>query len=334
MSGLLINRVHLDRHAELLARLATPEGSGGNPIQVIVVPEGESPPPLEPEVIASIKGAFFARDYANPANSRRLLGIARRAPNLKWMHLGNAGADDPIFHELMDRGVALTSSAGVTSEPIAQSAITGLLALNRGFPMWFDAQRRHEWARDDDHLPRDLRGQTMVVLGLGGIGGHIARFARAFGIHVIGVRRRPAGIEDGVDEWASPDRLREVLPRADVLAITVPLTAQTHHLIDAEMIGLMPRGAILINVARGPIIVESALIDAIRSGQLGGAYLDVFEEEPLPADSEIWDLPNVIVSPHDAGRSAGNTERIAVVFAEELEGWVLGRPSSRAVTDR
>lgn len=320
---LLLNRVIADRHAGFLA---TFDG-----LEVIVVPEGEGEV-LAPDNLARVQGAFFVNLPGTPA--RRLLGSVRRAPNLQWLHLGHAGSDAPVFQEMLDRGIVVTNSAGVTAEPIAQSAIAGLLALNRGIPLWLDAQRRHAWELHDEALPRDLAGQTMVVVGLGSIGGRLARYARAFGLRVVGVRRTPAAIEDGVEEWLPPDRLREALPRADVLAITVPLTSDTRGLIDAGAIALLPHGAVVLNVARGPIIDEPALIEALRSGRVGGAYLDVFDEEPLPAESPIWDLPNVIVSPHDAGRSAGNDARIDAVFREELVRWLNGEESPRAVRDR
>src|SRR5262249_36249220 len=148
---------------------------------------------------------------------RRVLGSALRAPNLRWLHLGLSGVDDSAFQALMERGVVITNSAGTTAEAIAQSAMAGLLALNRGLPHWLDAQRRHPGEPDADdatreQLPRELRGQTMVVFGLGHIGRCVGQFARAFGIRVIGVRRTPASTEDGVDEWAPPDRLPSVLP--------------------------------------------------------------------------------------------------------------------------
>jgi phosphoglycerate dehydrogenase-like enzyme len=320
---LLLNRAVADRHADFLAGL--------DGLEVIVVPEGEGETLTEAE-LARVEGAFFMNLPGTP--SRRLLGSVRRAPNLRWLHLGHAGSDAPVFQEMMDRGIVVTNSAGVTAEPIAQSAIAGLLALNRGIPLWLDAQRRHVWELHDESLPRDLAGQTIVIVGLGSIGGRLAHYARAFGLRVVGVRRTPAGIEDGVDEWLPPDRLREALPRADVLAITVPLTSDTRGQIDASALALLPAGAVVLNVARGPIVEEGALIEALRSGRLGGAYLDVFDEEPLAAESPIWDLPNVIVSPHDAGRSAGNAARIDAVFREELQRWLRGEDSPRAVRDR
>lgn len=332
MRGILLSEAMAQRHAALLARLRNAEASNGNPVEAIAIPAGESGV-LPEDVLASVRAAFISTDVIADARlERRGFGTARRAPNLEWLHIGFAGTDTPIFRELMDRGVTVTNSSGAAAEPIAQTAIAGMLALNRGFPRWADLQRRHEWKRQR-HAPPDLRGQTMVVLGLGAIGLHIARFARTFGLHVIGVRRTPTSPADGIDEWVPPDRLREVLPRADWLAIAMPLTSQTHHLIDAAALSLLPRGAHILNVARGAIVDEAALVEALRSGHLGGAYLDVFEVEPLPETSPLWNMSNVIVTPHDSSVSAGNAARFDAIFAEQLELWAAGRPFTRVVRE-
>jgi len=255
------------------------------------------------------------------------------------MHLGHSGADDPIFQELMSRGVVLTNSAGVAAEPIAQSAMAGLLALNRGIPGWIEAQRRHAWKPSPDQaspedLPAELGQQRMLVFGLGSTGSYVARYARAFGIHVSGVRRTPATIEDGVDDWFPPERLGELLPSADILVIAAPLTAQTRGVIDAAALDLLPAGAVVINVARGEIMDEQALSARLASGRIAGAYLDVFATEPLPSDSPLWDLPNVIISPHESARSAGTRARVEAILKEELERWLRGEDSPRRVADR
>lgn len=320
------------RHSDLLARLGQPAQTHGDPVSPVLIPEGANGV-LADEVLDSIRAAFISTDVIADARiERRGFGTARRARNLEWLHIGFAGTDTPVFRELMDRGVAVTNSSGAASEPIATTAIAGMLALSRGFPRWAALQQRHEW-RQRQYSPPDLRGQTIVVLGLGSIGTEVARLARGFGLRVIGVRRTPAGSADGVDEWIPPDRLNEVLPRADWLALTIPLTPQTHHMIDAAALALLPEGAHILNVARGAIIDEAALIEALRSGHLGGAYLDVFEVEPLPEASPLWNLPNVIVSPHDSNVSAGNAARFDAIFAEQLELWATGKPLTRTVSN-
>ena len=174
----------------------------------------------------------------------------------------------------------------------------------------------------------------MVVLGLGAIGSWVARYAQPYGMHIVGVRRTPAGVEDGVDEWAHPDALASVLPRAEVLVITLPLTAQTDGLLDTPMLDLLPPGAVVVNVSRGQVVDEAALAERLASGRIVGAYLDVFEEEPLPEDSALWGLPNAILSPHEAGRSAGSQPRIDAIFREEVERWLRGEESPRLVQER
>jgi phosphoglycerate dehydrogenase-like enzyme len=301
-------------------------------LEVIVAPEEEAGL-LSAEQLARIEAAFFNLGSGMVAR-RKVLGSALRAPNLRWLHLGHSGVDDPAFQTLLQRGVVVTNSAGVTAEPIAQSAIAALLALNRGLPHWLDAQHRHAWeptSGPPEELPDELGGQTLVVFGLGSIGTRLASYARVFGLYVIGVRRTPAGAEDGIDEWESPDRLAEVVARADVLALTAPLTAETRGIFDAAMLDRLPPRAIILNVSRGELLDEAALAARLASGRLGGAYLDVFEQEPLPPDSPLWDLPNAIISPHDSARSAGTQPRVDAIFLEEVARWLRGEESPRRV---
>lgn len=167
-------------------------------------------------------------------------------------------------------------------------------------------------------MPRDLAGQTAVIVGLGHIGREIARLARALGLKVIGVRRSALAPGDPVDELCPPSRLAEIAPRADWLILACPLTEQTRGMVDAALLARLPRNARLINIARGEIVDESALVEALRTRRLAGAYLDVFEHEPLPQDSPLWDLPNVIVSPHNSSAASGNDARIFEIFLENL----------------
>lgn len=272
-----------------------------------------------------VEAAFFSGDVF-PDYSRQFFSAARKAPRLKWLHVFNAGVDHPIYTEMLERGVRLTTSSGSTAGPIAQTAIMGLLALARGFPRWLHAQRRHEWNPERKTPPNDLRGQTTIVLGLGKIGAEIARLARVLGLKVIGVRRGPRRPEDPVDELHPPAALPGLLPRCDWLIIACPLTPETRGLVDARLIAALPRGARIINVARGEIVAEQALIAALRSGHLAGAFLDVFETEPLPPESPLWDLPNVLVTPHNSAAAAGNDERVLAIFLDNLGRWHRGEP--------
>jgi phosphoglycerate dehydrogenase-like enzyme len=273
--------------------------------------------------------AFLTRDVqfspSYPAFGNALL----RCTTVKWVHFPSTEIDHHAFvAALHRRGVILTTSAGSNGEPVAQTAITGLLMLARGFPHWLDAQRRHAWERfEGAAVPRDLRGQTVVVVGLGTIGGTIARLCSALGMRVIGIRRNPtSGTGAPLEEVHSPAALVDLLPRCDWLVLACPHTPDTHHMIDATALASMRPGAGLVNVARGGLVDEAALREALASGRLACAYLDVFEHEPLPADSPLWDMQNVIITPHNAAASSGNDERAAEQFFENLRRWSRNEP--------
>ena len=268
--------------------------------------------------------AFFSEDVF-PDFSRQFFSSVRKAPNLKWLHVFNAGVDHPIYAEMLARGVRLTTSSGSNAEPIAQTAIASLLLLARNFPRWLAAQRQHRWdpMRTPD-VPHDLKGQTALILGLGNIGNEIARLARALGLRVIGVRRGGKKPGDYADELHPVTALDELLSRAEWLVVSCPLTAETRGLIDARALAKLPAGARVINVSRGEIVDEAALIQALKRRQLVGAYLDVFEKEPLPPDSPLWDMPNVIVTPHNSAAAAGNEARVNKIFLDNLGRWSRG----------
>jgi phosphoglycerate dehydrogenase-like enzyme len=269
--------------------------------------------------------AYFSSDIF-PKHTKQFFSATRKAPALKWMQVFNAGVDHPVFATVLERGVRLTTASGTAAEPIAQTAIAGLLMLARSFPHWLAHQRRHEWKPlDPPNFPRDLRGQTLLVVGLGAIGIEIARLARLLGLHVIGVRRSQTAVAH-VDEMHTPDELAELLPRCDWLALACPLTNETRGLFDGALLGCLPHGARLINISRGEVLDEAALIAALESGRLGGAYLDVFQQEPLPAGSPLWNLPNVIVTPHNSNASAGNEPRINALFLANLMRWQNNQP--------
>jgi D-2-hydroxyacid dehydrogenase (NADP+) len=330
MPTLLVSPVVLENHAAELQAIRDAATIGGLEI-ISLPPDGQA----TEELVESISAAFISTDLTRGGDIRRYFGAIRRAPNIEWLHIGWAGTDAPVVQELMDRGVKVSNSSGVTSEPIALTVIGAMLSLHRGFPRWNQLQREKTWLqRTPDEAPPDLRGQTMTVLGLGAIGAYIAQFAKGFGLHVIGVRRTPCGPGDPVDEWCSPDRLRDVLPRTDWLAITIPLTSATRGLIGRDALALLPRGAHILNVARGAIIDEDGLIESLRDGHIAGAYLDVFTTEPLDTASPLWEMPNVIVSPHDSSPSQGNQARAERIFLEELQRWATGQPVSRLVTER
>jgi len=327
MTAILVSdRLAADQTDQLVAAAQ----GGGRAVEFIRLPA--DPEARLPEAdLARIEVAFYSIDVFQ-GRSRSFFSAVRKAPNLRWLHVFNAGVDHPIFGEMLDRGVRVTNSAGTTAVPIAQTAIGGLLMLARGFPHWLDGQRRRAWEpMRGSEQPDDLAGQTICVLGLGGIGAEIARLAAALGMNVVGIRRSPRRPDDPVAEIQPPAALAQVLPRCRWLAIACPLSAETRRLVDAAMLARLPRGARLINVARGEIVDEAALIEALRSGHLAGAYLDVFEQEPLPAASPLWDLPSVIVTPHNSAASTGNAPRVFALFVHNLGQWARGLPLTNEV---
>lgn len=310
-------------HARFGGRIAEAAARESVPVELIVLP-ADSTARLPDTDCARVEAAFFSPDVF-PEFSRQFFSTARKAPQLKWLHVFNAGVDHPIYTEMLERGVRLTTSSGTAAVTIAQTAIMGLLALARGLPRWLAARDRREWSpATGAAAPRDLEGQSIVVLGMGKIGTQIARLAKALGLHVIGVRRGPRKPDDPVDELHPPSALMDLAPRCDWLVIACPLTPETRGLVDAALLSRLPRGAHLINIARGEIADESAVIEALRSRHLAGAYLDVFATEPLPRESPLWDLPNAIVTPHNAGASAGSEGRILELFVGNLARWHRG----------
>ncbi|HTO05655.1 MAG TPA: D-2-hydroxyacid dehydrogenase [Myxococcota bacterium] len=320
--SLLVSARVQERFGESLDRAARAGGLELRPVPLPADPEAR----LAAEACARVEAAFFSVDLL-PAGSRAFFAAALAAPKLRWLQTFNAGIDHPIFARFPERGVRVTTAAGASAEPIAQTALAGMLMLARGFPHWLEAQRRREWLPHAvSALPGDLAGQVLVVFGLGGIGCELARLARAVGLYVIGVRRSPAQPGDPVDELHGPERLRELLPRADWLALTCPLTPETRGAIDAAALALLPEGARIVNVARGGIVDETALYELLRAGRLGGAYLDVFAAEPLPRESPLWTAPNVIVTPHNSAATRGAEARQLAIFLDNLTRFGRGEP--------
>jgi phosphoglycerate dehydrogenase-like enzyme len=328
MTAILIShRFHQTSGAALLARAA----ESGVALEPIVLPADQDAR-LAADACKRIEIAYFSQDLV-PDFSRQFFSACYKAEQMRWLHAFNAGTDHPVFDQMLERGVRLTTSSGANAEPVGVSAATGMLMLARGFPAWMDAQRRHAWEPvRGDSAPGDLRGQSLLLVGVGEIGKVMARIAQALGMHVIGVRRSPRQPEDPVNEMHPPEALDQLLPRAQWLALACPLTDATRRMIDAVRLARLPSGAHVINVARGEIIDEQALTAALASGSLGGAYLDVFEHEPLPADSPLWDLPNVLLSPHNASASRGNDARATEIFLENLGLRARGEPMKNEVT--
>lgn len=327
MTAILLSyRFHQASGAALLARAA----ELGVALEPIVLPADQHAR-LDADACKRIEIAYFSQDLV-PDFSRQFFSACYKAEQLCWLHVFNAGTDHPVFGHMLERGARVTTSSGANAEPVGVTAAAGMLLLARGFPGWIAAQHRHAWEPvRGDSAPEDLRGQTLLLVGVGEIGKTLARIARALGMCVIGVRRSSRQRDDPVDEMHAPAALDQLLPRAQWLALTCPLTAETRGMIDARRLARLPNGARIINVARGEIIDEQALIAALSSGHLGGAYLDVFEKEPLPADSPLWDLPNVVLSPHNAAASSGNDARATAIFLHNLALRTRGEPMKNEV---
>jgi phosphoglycerate dehydrogenase-like enzyme len=255
----------------------------------------------------------------------RLAWAIRTAPGLRFVQGTLAGAGQQVRRaeltpDELER-VAICSASGVHAVPLAEWSMFGLLAFTKGLPrLRRDAAQRY-WA----HYPTtELRGQTLLVVGVGAIGLEVARLASAFGMRVVGVKRSVGTELPHVDSLHSPDELGELVGEAHAIVVTLPLTDETRGLIDRETIGRMRDGAIFVNVGRGRVVDEEALIEALRSGKLAGAALDVTYKEPLPPESPLWDMENVILSPHTAALSWHENERIVELFAENLRRYLRG----------
>jgi len=276
--------------------------------------------------------AFMTREVtgkSNPGNpTPELAGfdaVIRKSPGLKWLQIHPAGAERPIYRELRGRGVKVTTASGATAVTVSHSVLGALIAINRRFPLLADAQRRHAWEpRLGERSPRDLKGQSAVIVGMGPIGRNIAALLKVLGMASIGVRRtaEPARGFERVIAYAD---LPGVLPQADWLILCCPASPLTRGLANAAVFAAMPAGSHFINVSRGEIAVEKDVIAALRSGHLAGAYLDVFEREPLDPASPLWDMPNVLISPHTASHSLGQNEAIFEIFLENLARFRAGQ---------
>lgn len=317
--GLFANHDFLQMYAERVHEICA---AHGREVQLIGAPQGEeklSDAALRAVTVATFNGYWEVDERF----TRRFFGVLLRAPRLQWFHVPNAGVDHPVFGALLARGVVLTTSAGASAAAVAHSVLAAVLAFARGLPQWLKAQQLKRWQRLGEQR-RDLEGQTMVVVGLGAIGREVARLAKAFGLRVIAVRTRALS-DPLVDACIPLEAIDTVLSQADWLVLACPLTERTRGLIDRDRLRRLPARAHLINVARGAIVDEQALAEALCEGQLAGAYLDVFTEEPLPESSPLWELENVIVSPHDAAGAAGNRHRVSELFLDNLQRWLAGK---------
>jgi len=261
--------------------------------------------------------------------------LAGAHPALRWVHATSAGAGELVRRAGLDRDaldrVVVTTSSGVHAVPLAEFAVLGLLAIAKDLPGLAAAQRARSWPTVRQPL-RELRGQTLVLVGLGEIGREVARLGKALGMRTVGVRRRPGSAPPPfTDQVHGADRLPELAGRADAMVVSLPLTGETAGLLDRATIERLPPGCIFVNVGRGGVVDEAALLDALRERRIAGAVLDVFATEPLPPGSPFWTLPNVLVSPHGAALSEHENRRIVELFVANLRRFLDGEPLANRV---
>ncbi len=321
---------------ELVAQIAAVSGN----VQVQYRPDLIAPP----RFVADHIGGAFER---TPKQEREWQALLRQAeilfdfdrthmqdlpdlaPNLKWIQTTSSGVGQTVrkfnYAERFS-SLAITTARGVHAQPLAEFCLMVMLAFYKEWNLMQDQQRRKEWSRFSG---TDLCGRTVTIVGLGRIGTETARVCRALRMNVNGIKRDIDGIAPDslhVDKLLSEDKLDTVLPETDVLIVVVPHTPETEKMIGRQQLERLKPGAILINIGRGPVIDEAALIDVLQSGHLLGAGLDVFEEEPLPAASPLWTMPNVIVSPHSGSTSDGENGRITELFCRNLRSYLRGEP--------
>ena len=294
---------------------------------VMVSVEGLADGPLD-DVEVMLRGWLSAEAFD------RLLA---RAPRMSWVHSATSGVERALTPAARERGLVVTNARGVFSRPIAEYVLMMILAVSRRLPQLLELQRERTWQPLEG---TELRDVTVGIVGLGSLGRAVGALATSFGCRVVAVRRRSSedaeaiSAEDGeptfgpvrLDRVGGPDTLTTLLAESDFIVLAAPLTAETEEMINDETLAAIKPGAWLINVARGRLIDERALLRALRDGHLGGAVLDTFRDEPLPPMSSFYDLPNVIVTPHTAWSSGRVLDRSVELFCDNLRRFAAGEP--------
>jgi len=252
------------------------------------------------------------------------------AKKLRWIHSQAAAVHQLMFPELINSKVVITNAREVHGAVVAEHVLALIFALAKKIPAAVRFQQQHVWGQEQiwhgDSRPRDIAGATLGLVGLGSIGRPLAKHAAALGMNVIAVRKHSGkNRPEGVDEIMPTTRLEEMLARSDYVVLAAPVTLATTGLIGWPQLTKMKPGAFLINVSRGPLVNQDALIEALRSRTLAGAALDVFDQEPLPADSPLWELENVLITPHTAGMSDQMWQRHYTLFSENLRRYLDGQ---------
>lgn len=254
----------------------------------------------------------------------------KAAKKLKWLQLLSAGADRFVDKDMYcNKDVILTNSSGVFGLPISEHILAMIFAHNRSLMLAFQRKNEHNWEKG---FPvKEFCGSTVGVIGLGDIGTEVAKRSKAFGARVVAVKRTPSDRPDYVDELYAEEGIDRLIEQSDYVVLALPSTGKTRGIMTAERISKMKSDAFMVNVGRGSLIDQEALITALKENRIGGAGLDVTSPEPLPAESPLWTLPNVIITPHVSGNSPGNAERRLKIFKENLRLYLSGRPMNNLV---
>ena len=270
----------------------------------------------EAEVLFGFWGPALIELYPN------VDALKAEAPNLHWLQLTSAGMDRAAKSGLLESDIMITSASGLHATPIGEYVLALMLMFTKQAHTFVRAQGRKEWVR---FMPQELYGKTVGVVGMGHIGEEVARLSKAFGCRVLAIRRSVTArtTDDDID-LLPPSDLPFLLEQSDFVVLATPLTEETRHLIGEAELRTMKSSAVLINIARGPVVDQAALIAALKSGEIAGAGLDVFEQEPLPEDSELWDMENVIMSPHISGGTEIYNQRATGIFRDNLKRYIAG----------
>lgn len=309
-------------------------------VVVLSAPDEDDPPGLEPlvelgqvrvvrtgdDLVAALDGAdlLAVYDFRTPLVAE----LGRRAAALGWIHAASAGVDAVLTPEVVAADTVVTNAQGVFDDAIAEWVLAVMLLFAKDLRTTLELQRARTWRHRESER---LAGRRVLVVGAGSIGRAVARRCRAMGMSVRGVARRARPDDPDFDAVVATGALHDELGAADEVVVAVPLTADTRQLLDAPALAAMAPGARLVNVGRGAVIDQEALVAALRSGRLGAAALDVFEDEPLPADHPLWELPNVVVSPHMSGDVVGWRRELGAQLVANVERWQAGEPLAHVV---
>jgi phosphoglycerate dehydrogenase-like enzyme len=320
------NNWALTPQGEKTIRSGAPRGWRVHVVRALTSSDGDGPREPSREATDAIRDAEAYFGFGIP---RPLFLEAKR---LRWVHSAAAGVGNALYAEMLASDVLLSNSAGVHAVPIAEYVVAGVLHFFRGLDVAGHQQHERQWDKSffvgDDSPVREAKGARILIIGAGGIGTEVAMRLSALGAGCVGVRRRPElGVPRGFERVAGLDAIDAELPGADVVVLAAPLTAASTGLLDGVRLKRMRKGSILVNVARGALLDETALADELRSGRLRGAVLDVFQREPLASDSPLWQLRNALLTPHISPVSPGNFwPRALEIFCDNWRRYDRGEP--------